>query len=159
MRWFFFAACLLAGCARTEGDGPPRVRLGRDECRECGMIIAEERSAGALIVDRGGRRGAMLFDDIGCMLDAEEKADLGVVRRFAHDYATKAWTSADTAVFVLADGEKLPTPMGSGIAAFANREGALKAREHSGGETLGYAELRAARRAQMKARYGERKSP
>ena len=37
------AASLLAGCDRAPLSGPPELRLGRDECVECGMIINDDR--------------------------------------------------------------------------------------------------------------------
>jgi nitrous oxide reductase accessory protein NosL len=151
-------ACLwvIPACDRTRQVGPPDIRPGRDECRECGMIIADVRCSSALIADRDGRRESTLFDDIGCMLDAEREhaAEFRIMGRFVHDYSTRAWVEADSAVFLLADRGSLPTPMGSGIGAFADRAQAEEARERLGGKVLDYAGLKEARRSRMEERRG-----
>ena len=36
-------AITLVGCGGDDLSGPPTLRLGSDECAECGMIIGEER--------------------------------------------------------------------------------------------------------------------
>jgi len=151
---------LVWGCTRAEVSGPPSLRLGRDECAECGMIISEDRCSSALLVERAGGREHVLFDDIGCMLDYEhENTDLRVVGGFVHDYVTRQWTGSAAAAYLFAPEANLGTPMGSGMVAFSSREGAAKAKESSGGEVLDYAGLAAARRAWMEAKYGARKGP
>ncbi len=161
MKRMILAFCLLgpltlAGCGRTEIDGPPTLRLGRDGCGECGMAIHEERSSAAFLLERGGRREYVLFDDIGCMLDAEraEGAALGIVGAFVHDYSSSAWVPAEAAVFLVAEKSELRTPMGSGIAAFADRAGAEESRHRFGGEILDFKALAAWRRDRMDERRG-----
>jgi len=75
----------ITACDRDERAGPPTLRLGRDECAECGMAIHEERSAAAMLIDRDGRHDYLLFDDIGCMVDAEwsKASELKVLERYA----------------------------------------------------------------------------
>lgn len=145
----------LVACDRGQSDGPPTINLGRDECAECGMSIHEERSASALIVDVEGRRESRLFDDIGCMLDAQRAHanDLRVLKTFVHDHATNAWISSDSATFLATDGAKLRTPMASGIAAFGDRASAEAGRTQYGGELLDYSALATWRSELMKARY------
>ncbi len=150
------ALALLPGCSRGELSGPPELRVGRDECGECGMIISEDRCSSAILVERGGRREHVLFDDIGCMLDYERgrAGEFAAVDAFVHDHPTRAWVRAADAHFLFADRDLLPTPMGSGIVAYAERAAAEARRGEVGGEILDYQRLGEARRDWMWARYG-----
>lgn len=150
------AAAAAAACERGSLTGPPQLRLGRDECGECGMLVCEERSAAAMLIEGEAGRAHVVFDDAGCLLDYEsERADeLRVLGRFARDHESGAWIDADAAHFLLASPDRLPTPMGSGIAAFAAGGGAARARERVGGEVLSLASLRTARRDWRAARFG-----
>jgi nitrous oxide reductase accessory protein NosL len=150
-------ATLLPGCSRQDLSGPPELRIGRDECGECGMIVSEDRCSSALLVEQGGRREHILFDDIGCMLDYErDKSDRFIpVDAFVHDHGTKAWLRAADASFLYADRTKLLTPMGTGIVAFAASADARSIQQEVGGEVMDYAGLAIARRDWMWARYGK----
>lgn len=54
---------LTGGCS-GERKGPEAVKLGRDVCELCRMIISDVRYAAEI---RGGaRRKLVMFDDIGC---------------------------------------------------------------------------------------------
>ncbi len=143
------ALMALAGCDRAPLQGPPELRLGRDECRECGMIISEDRCSSALLLERAGRREYALFDDLGCMLDVERAGLDGaaVIERHVHDYAGRGWLAAESAVYLLTPSDKLVTPMASGMVAFADRSAAQLAQAAHGGELLDYRALGEARRA------------
>ncbi|MFN0059977.1 MAG: nitrous oxide reductase accessory protein NosL [Planctomycetota bacterium] len=138
LAWF-----VLAGCERRELTGPPVLRLGRDECAECGMMINEERSASALLIERASVREHALFDDLGCMIDYERDRppDVRILDRFAHDHVSRAWFRTEHAVFLRTTPDKLPTPMGSGIAAFSDRAAAAAAQSTLGGRIVRYDEL------------------
>lgn len=160
-RQTIFALALLAPLAACGGDplsGPPRLRLGREGCAECGMLVSEERSSAAMLIERRGRREYLFFDDIGCLLDhAHWNADtLHITSSFVHDHGTRAWVDASAATYLLSDPDRLPTPMASGIAAFEARAAAEKARAEFGGDLLDFGSLIPARRAWMDARYGPR---
>ncbi|MBL8874642.1 MAG: nitrous oxide reductase accessory protein NosL [Phycisphaerae bacterium] len=135
-----FGLLAPAACDRNEPDVPPTIRLGRDECGECGMAIHEERSSAALLVERDGRREYVLFDDIGCFLNTLHTSapELKAVHAFVHDYSNKAWISASTANFLLSGSTGLRTPMGSGIAAFTHRADAENMQKQVGGEIVDY---------------------
>lgn len=152
----FLLLCLAAacGCGSNELEGPPELRLGRDECGECGMLVGEDRFSSALLVDRRGLREHIVYDDIGCMLDAEveHQSEWKVIERFVHDRATRAWLPAGRASFLFADSASLQTPMGSGIAAYSDKAAAERDRERHGGRVLGLDELAEARKAWKKAR-------
>ena len=108
--------CALLGCARVKPGDLPRLRLGEDACARCGMIVSDERFA-AGYVDADGK--SIFYDDLGEFLAAAaERPDLKRVA-FVHDAETGRWLPAREAVFVRI--EALPTPMGSGYAAFADQ--------------------------------------
>lgn len=150
-------AAVLPACSRQDLSGPPELRLGRDECGECGMIVSEDRCSSAILVEHGGRREHVMFDDIGCMLDyGRDKADRSTpIDAFVHDHGTKAWVRAADAHFLYADREKLPTPMGTGIIAFAAAGDARSQQQEFGGAVMDYDRLAVARRDWMWARYGK----
>jgi hypothetical protein len=143
----FALLAVLSGCARPPLSGPPELRLGRDECRECGMLISEDRCCAALLLERDGVREYALFDDLGCLLDFERTRLDGavVVDRFARDYAARQWIPAGTAAYLLAEPERLVTPMSSGMVAFAASAAADEARGRFGGRVLDLAGLQLAR--------------
>ena len=148
------AACLvIAGCSEPPLDGPPPLRLGRDECAECGMLVSEDRCLSGAIVDRDGRHEHALFDDIGCMLDARDNTEgaFRVATMFVHDHASKEWVRADQAWFMVTSPDRLRTPMGSGVVAFAAREAAEAAAQKYQGRVADLVGLDAARREQAHA--------
>lgn len=138
-----FTGLLLAvagvvGCRSESPIGPPTVKYGRDQCAECGMIINEERSACALLVDAGGVPETLLFDDIGDMFDYERKhPGLRVRARYVHDHTDRAWIAAEGAVYLV--GTTVQTPMGSGIVALADRGRAEVVFKESGGQVQDWA--------------------
>ncbi len=139
---------LLASCSGEDPIGPPQVRLGRDECVECGMAIAEDRcSAAVLVEDEDGRRH-LHFDDIGCLLDwerqvASEAEPPRILGRFVHDYGSRAWCAAENAGYL--DGASVRTPMASGLLGFESRDAAERAHASHGGRVRLWGELPAAR--------------
>lgn len=148
---------LVAGCGRGALSGPPEIRLGRDECDECNMLIAEDRCSCALLIERAGRRDHARFDDVGCLLDYEHQTppDVRIVEGFVRDHGSRAWVPIAQAWFLLSESSELATPMGSGIVAFADRTGVEAARGQWGGTILDHAAVRAARQSWMETRYGK----
>jgi len=147
----------LAGCARQPLTGPPELRVGRDECAECGMLVAEDRYSSASLVEREGERLYVFFDDIGCMVDFEYEQGEGtrVLERYVHDHESRAWVPGLEAAYVFADRESLRTPMGSGIAALARRDAAEALAAAHAGAVHDFKSLSVARREWMWARYGK----
>jgi copper chaperone NosL len=142
------ALSLLPACRRADDAGPPELRVGRDECHECGMLVAEDRCPGAAIVWKHDERVPVVFDDIGCLVDyrimlSEGKGEAGerVEACWVRDYNARVWLDANQAVFLAADREKLRTPMGTGIVAFATREEAEVLRAAAGGRIVTLDEL------------------
>ncbi|HYH39866.1 MAG TPA: hypothetical protein VD860_16715 [Azospirillum sp.] len=109
-------AWLPAGCGSDEGPGA--IKLGRDACDFCGMIISELRYAAEI---RGGPSNKLFkFDDVGCAVHfttrnawaAEPAAKFWAM---SHQDGT-TWLDARQAVYR----QGLPTPMGYGFAAVPN---------------------------------------
>jgi len=121
------------------------------------MIISESRCGSALVVDDKGRSTYALFDDLGCMLDYEaERPALEVHQRYARDYATSGWVRASEGVYLCGAGERVSTPMGSGMVAFGTRGTATAEKERSGGDVVDYAGLVMARKVWAERRRSER---
>lgn len=140
-------------CSRPALSGPPELKLGRDECADCGMLVSEDRCSSALLIEVSGVREHAIFDDIGCMLDYmhEPPADTRAVEAFVHDHGTRQWISADASFVLFADRAKLKTPMGFGIVAVASRNEAERLQRSYGGEIVSWSEA-SARRLVMKHR-------
>lgn len=155
------AAAWLPSCGGDELSGPPNLRLGRDECAECGMLINEDRCSSAFLIERDGRREHVMFDDIGCMLDYQhaERAGVIVLAGFVHDHNTRAWVDHTAAAYLVTDTDRLPTPMGSGMVAFVDQHSAEKARAEFAGAITNYAGLTPARQAWLEARRTKAQQP
>jgi len=154
---FLLVGLVVAGCEAHLLTGPPTLRPGRDECRECGMLINEDRCSSASILDDRGRRVYAHFDDLGCMLDIErmDSSLPPVVERHVRDYTTREWTRAEQAWYVASNPDRVRTPMGSGLVAFATRDAAAAhAKEHEG-VVMTFQDLVAHRKAWMESRYGK----
>jgi copper chaperone NosL len=120
-----------AGCGddADAANKPPKITYGEDQCDRCKMILSEERFAAGLVAKNGDAR---LFDDAGEMIVAlQEEGGLGTHRAWVHDYESKQWIDATTAVFV--DSSKIISPMGTGVAAFSTREAAEAFASHNMG--------------------------
>jgi copper chaperone NosL len=117
------ALLLLAGCQEAVPEGPPELKLGRDECVHCGMIINDARYAAAALVVVDGKRKSVVFDDIGDLVDyATDNPSAVIEKRYVADFATKQWLVAEEAVILHVP--DLHTPMGSGLIAFGSVEAA-----------------------------------
>ncbi|HEX2838718.1 MAG TPA: nitrous oxide reductase accessory protein NosL [Phycisphaerales bacterium] len=161
LRRWVHAAFVIAGvivlvsCGRSVLTGPPELRLGRDECRECGMLINEDRCSSASIIEVQGVSEYAMFDDIGCMFDYHRAMSDGVVRMaFVHDHGSRAWVGSHAAHYLYCESEKVKTPMGSGLIAFASGADAEAARAEHGGRVLSESDAAAARRVWMEGKWG-----
>ena len=123
------------------------------------MLISDARCAAALLVEEGTRRRHLMYDDIGCMLDTERQGldTVRVIDRFVTDHETRQWIGAGSAVYLIADPASLPTPMGSGIAAFGGRAEADRANEPLRGRLFDFNGITEARKQWMEARFGKPK--
>jgi copper chaperone NosL len=136
---------LFSGCGGAPADGPPALHLGADICDGCGMTLDTERDAAAAELREDGERRMLRFDDVGCLARWEAKSAAAPDRRWVHDLTSAAWIDADAAFFIHA--ANLPTPMGSGLAAFASAAEADAAAGERGGERLSWEQIRDRARA------------
>lgn len=140
------AGLLVAGgfLAACQGGGdplaPPDIAYGEDVCDQCGMIISDERFAAAAIVETAaGQTEARRFDDIGDMLAYRHNPEVEVLRWWVHDHDSLEWIDARNATFV--QSEAIGSPMGFGLAAFADAAVAEAKRTEWGGETFDFEAL------------------
>lgn len=152
----FVAMALLApaGCESDALTGPPELRLGRDQCAECGMLINEDRCSSGAIVEQDGHREVLLFDDIGCQFDHERQPDAPkVIERWVHDYDTRAWVRGDLAHYLRTD--QVRTPMNFGTIAFADSQTARTRADELGTAVLDLAGASEGHAREMEAIHGK----
>ena len=136
------AGWLLAACAPAQAaePRPPDIAYGQDLCDTCGMIIGEARFAAASLTTDGR---AHSFDDIGDMLAYHREHPEEQVRAwFVHDYESEAWLRGETAFYVAS--AQIASPMGHGLAAFADGAAAEAFARERGAEAVAFEELQAA---------------
>lgn len=155
------ATCIISvaaiqGCDSGEVSGPPTEPVGKAVCVACDMTVREDRhSAGAVVKEKDARLH-LSFDDIGCMLDHErEHKEFTYAEWYVRDASNGEWLDATKASFVLSD--MIPTPMGSGIAAYATKEAAQTQAVKVNAAVQTFVELRVSRQKWMEARYGKPK--
>ena len=142
--WLLLVVLSLVGCVQGITEiRPPEIRYGEDVCADCNMIISDPRFASAYSLEIApGRYQQVAFDDIGDMLVYVKKnPDLKIAGSFVHDYESEEWLDAPDAFFVVSS--DIPTPMNSGIIAFATQEMAEAEAQKSNGELLSWEELQA----------------
>ena len=136
---FWIALAALAGCKpQPEGLQPPEIRYGQEACSACGMVIDEPRFAAATLLVSGEY---LKFDDVGEMLSYHKNHPQDQVAAwFVHDYPTEKWIRGEQAFFVRS--QDLQTPMGSGIAAFADQSAAAAFAAERSGEVFSLDKIR-----------------
>ncbi len=148
------SALPAAGCGRSGSPLPPQIRVNSDTCAGCGMALSDARTAGAHSVGSQGSREFLLYDDLGCMLDAERDASPPkVIERFVIDYERGGWITAETAWYVC--DRSLRTPMDSGIVAFGDRITAEAAARRAGGVPRTWREIQDERKRWMEEHFGK----
>jgi len=135
----FLTLAVLAACTQGPADpSPPEIVYGQDVCDACGMIISEATFAAAAALEDGA---ALKFDDIGDMLRYQPShPDLEVAAWFVHDTPSEAWLNAAAATYVLSPA--IASPMGHGLAAFADPGQAASFAAEVDGEVLGWDQIR-----------------
>lgn len=128
----------IGSCSKRDPDAPPVIHPGEDVCAHCGMIISEERFAGAVVRGEGRDETIELYDDIGEMLG--DLADTSGARVWVHDYTTGEWIRGTEATYLV--NSDLTTPMGTGTAAFADPARAKDIQQTKHGEIRTFDEAR-----------------
>jgi copper chaperone NosL len=113
------ALVLVAALAAACGGGAPEpvaLDTRNEQCASCRMAVSDGRFASQLVAPGELPR---FFDDLGCLADYLKagKTPAGAVA-FVADHRTKAWISADRAVYTRVPG--LQTPMRSHVIAHAD---------------------------------------
>ena len=139
-RWLFLIALvILAACGGGPATPEPaKIRFGDTICAECGMIISQPKYASSFAyAESEGRFKSLAFDDIGDMLMfASEHPTWTIRRRYVHDYASAEWLPAETARFVRSP--EIRSPMGHGLAAFADRAQAEELARSTHGQVVSF---------------------
>jgi nitrous oxide reductase accessory protein NosL len=102
-----------AGCA-GRGDGPPPIAKG-SSCARCGMGIEDLKFAATREVEAKWKA----YDSIECLI--ADRANLEGGAAWLTDYETKKLLPESAAWVLHGD---FPSPMGGGLAAFADRAAA-----------------------------------
>lgn len=102
-------------------SGPMEIPSGA-KCHVCGMKVDAKSLFAVQIVEDGK---LLSFCDIGDMLSHYKKVKTKPASIYVRDYNTGEWIDALKASYV--KGSEFSTPMGWGIAAFGEKEEALKA--------------------------------
>lgn len=121
----------LVACRRERTLTPPEIRYGRDSCAECGMIVSEARFAAAATTADGE---TLVFDDIGCLLRYRQKQAPQWAAVWVHDYQGEEWLRAEDAWYLVSTAVR--SPMGWGIASFAQEDAARARQAELGGEVI-----------------------
>ena len=143
-RWLSLVTLVvLAACGGGPATPEPaKIRFGETICAECGMIISQPKYASSFAyAESEGRFKSLPFDDIGDMLEhMRTHSDLIPVGVWVHDYDSEEWIDAESAYFVHSSAIK--SPMGHGIAAFADKAAAEHLATETDGQVLDRDQLR-----------------
>lgn len=139
VRFLLRGASLLLVCwSCTKGPlQPVELVLNEEVCSHCRMAISELSYSGQVVSEDGS---VAFFDDLGCLARAIREgraADTSAV--FVADYPAGGWLPAGSAIFVRSS--QLPTPMRSGVVAFASEEQARVAAAELQGEVMGWEQV------------------
>jgi copper chaperone NosL len=110
---FLFSACNSAE--------PAPIRLGKDECTNCKMIITDPRF-GAEIITKTNK--LFKFDDVNCLnnyIKNNEKIQSQINHIYFVDYGIESGFVLANQAFYL-QSEEIKSPMGSAVAAFSNQQ-------------------------------------
>lgn len=117
------ALFFLSSCSTSE---PAPIRLGKDECANCKMILTDPKF-GAEIITKTNK--VYKFDDVNCLnnyIKGNEKISSQVNLIYIVDYAQEGnFILANQAIYLQT--EELKSPMGGAIAAFSTKEDLIKA--------------------------------
>ncbi|HEB82902.1 MAG TPA: hypothetical protein ENJ11_08565 [Gammaproteobacteria bacterium] len=117
LRALWLAPVLLLLACSGNDTGPVDVRLDRDACEHCRMVLSDPRFVAEIRYFPPGKHSKVAkFDDIGCAIawleDKPWKSD-SKTEIWVADHRTKKWIDARTATYV----DAKSTPMDYGLAA------------------------------------------
>ncbi len=113
-----FILLCLGSCGTSQ---PAPIRLGKDECTNCKMIITDPRF-GAEIITKTNK--LFKFDDVNCLnnyIKNNEKIQSQINHIYFVDYGNESGFVLANEAFYL-QSEEIKSPMGSAVAAFSNQQ-------------------------------------
>lgn len=131
------AGVAIALAAAACGGGPSPVHVGEDACAYCRMTVSDGRFAGQVTNEHGR---ASMFDSIECLASYAKAGRKALAQVWVADFTNPtAWIPARDAMYLKSD--RLPSPMGQHLAAFASAEAAVRAQRELGGAVLSWNEV------------------
>ena len=110
-------------------SGPKDIALGKDQCDNCQMTIADQKYATELITEKGR---VYKFDDIICMQDyATSNPDKSKnAQTYVIDYPSGKFIESSQATFIT--GGNIKSPMNGNTQAYENKNAAQEAANQLG---------------------------
>lgn len=126
----FFVSCEIS---------PQKIEYGADACHYCDMTIVDKQHASQLVSTKGK---AFKYDAIECMVHSlqENMEDTEIAMYLVADF-DKPGELMDATSSTYLVSEKIQSPMGANLSAFANKEGAEKTKEKFSGEVYTWEEI------------------
>lgn len=126
----FFVSCEIS---------PQKIEYGTDACHYCDMTIVDRQHSAQLVSTKGK---AFKYDAIECMVHSlqENMGDTEIAMYLVADF-DKPGELMDATSSTYLVSEKIQSPMGANLSAFANKEGAEKTKEKFSGEVYTWDEI------------------
>ncbi|MEQ8582024.1 MAG: nitrous oxide reductase accessory protein NosL [Marinoscillum sp.] len=114
-------------------SGPEPIHYGEDACDFCRMTIVDKQHAAQVVTEKGR---VYKYDAIECMLNDLKDWDRPAIKyHLVADYQNPGQlTDALKASYLITD--KIPSPMGAYLTAFATTQSRAKIHDSVGGQTL-----------------------
>ncbi len=132
-----FGLFLTASC-KVE---PKAINYGEDNCYNCEMTVVSKTHAAQFVTKKGK---AYMFDAAECMVWKLNKDSNEDIMAFilVSDYSNPGeLVDAKTATFLIS--EKIQSPMGANLTAFASKEKAIATQKEKGGDLYTWEKLKA----------------
>ena len=132
---------LFSSLLYCNSDKPKIIKSGEQTCSYCRMKIVDRRFNAQAVTTRGKHYH---YDSIECMVaDTQDKAKTSsevFLKKYVKDFFNPDnFVEAEKAHYIFS--EKLASPMGAGISAYAEQESVQKAQKKYDGQTLTFPEV------------------
>ncbi len=139
VRYGILLLLLLAASCADELLAPAKLSPGEDSCAHCRMAVSQIEFA-AQCVSAG--LNPKFYDDVGCLvLDLGNLPEETSKVLYVADFETHDWLDVNVAHFVMS--KNIESPMGYGIAAFADASRASQLANTGEGQLLNFSDLTA----------------
>lgn len=124
---------VLSACAKP---GPEPIAYGKDSCTNCGMM-ASDRNFGAEMITKKGK--ILKFDAVECLATYLDKAGdkAGTLLVVDHSDPSRLIDATKASYLV---SEKVASPMGKNLSAYADRGAANRMKDQYSGRVLSWPE-------------------